>query len=304
MRMCNVSHVFGLFLISLAALPPLEAAEQGDRPYREEIRKWREDHRANLKKDNGWLTLSGLFWLRDGRNTFGTGANNDIVLPEGSAPEKTGEFLFHEGKTRLVAAKDAALMLNGRPVDAETELKPDTTGDPDRITVGRLRMIVIQRGSRYGIRLWDNASQVRRDFRGSRWFPVQEPFRVTAQFTSYTQPKMIPILNVLGDTEPNPSPGYATFELAGKPCRLEPLLEGDHLFFIIKDLTSGKQTYAAGRFLYTGLPQDGKLLLDFNKAENPPCAFTAYATCPLAPRQNYLPVEVTAGERKPEAAGH
>ncbi len=264
------------------------------------VAKWREGYEADLKKDNGWLTLAGLFWLKEGRNTFGTRADNDIVLPEGSAPEKTGAFLFHGGKTRLVMNSGAALMVNGRPATAEMELKPDTTGEPDRITTGRLRMLVIRRGSRYGIRLWDNASSVRRDFRGAQWFPIQEGFRVTAQFTSYAQPKMIPILNVLGDTEQNPSPGFATFELEGKTCHLEPLLEGDHLFFIIKDLTSGKETYPAGRFLYTSLPKDGKVVLDFNKAENPPCAFTAYATCPLPPKQNHLPAAVTAGERKPD----
>jgi uncharacterized protein (DUF1684 family) len=190
-------------------------------------------------------------------------------------------------------------MVNGKPAAGDIELKPDSSGSPDRITTGRLRMIVIQRGHRFGIRLWDSDSAVRRNYPGSQWFPVREAFRVTAQFISYPQPKMIPILNVLGDTEPSPSPGYATFELEGKMCRLEPLLEGDHLFFILKDLTSGKETYAAGRFLYTGMPKDGKLIVDFNKAENPPCAFTPYATCPLPPKQNHLPVAVTAGERKP-----
>jgi len=284
----------------------LATAETGGGGYRAEIQTWRAGYEADLKRDNGWLTLAGLFWLKEGRNTFGTSAENDIVLPPGSAPEKAGAFLFHDGKTRLALSSGTAFMINGKPANVETGLKPDATGAPDRVTTGHLSMIVIQRGSRFGIRLWDNDSAVRRDFPGSQWFPVHEVFRVTAQFTSYPQPKMIPILNVLGDTEQNPSPGYATFKLESKTCRLEPLLEGDHLFFILKDLTSGKETYAAGRFLYTGMPKDGKLILDFNKAENPPCAFTAFATCPLPPKQNHLPVAVTAGERKPAhgAAAH
>jgi uncharacterized protein (DUF1684 family) len=304
----NIFHICRVFLaISLAA------AEVGDSAYRAEIQKWREGYEENLKKDNGWLTLAGLFWLKEGENDFGTGSGNAIVLPKGSAPGAAGTFLFHQGQTRLRLNDGVPALVNGSPLrtkaqgalgwllaqPAETLLHPDTSQTPDRITLGRLTMIVIQRGNRFGIRLWDNASKARTDFRGSQWFPVHERFRVMARFTSYPQPKMIPILNVLGDTEQNPSPGYATFELAGKTSHLEPLLEGDHLFFIMKDLTSGRQTYAAGRFLYTGMPKDGRLILDFNKAENPPCAFTVYATCPLPPKQNHQLVEITAGERKP-----
>jgi uncharacterized protein len=297
----DLSHI-GWWLVALS----LAAAQAGGSGYREEIQKWRTGYEADLKKGNGWLTLAGLFWLKEGDNTFGTSAENDIVLPPGSSPEKAGAFLFNDGKTRLALSRGAAFMSNGKPAPTQMEIKPDSTGAPDRITTGHLSMIVIQRGNRFGIRLWDNASQTRRNFPGSQWFPIQEAFRVTAQFTSYSQPKVIPILNVLGDTEQNPSPGFATFKLKGKTCRLEPLLEGDHLFFILKDLTSSKETYAAGRFLYTAMPKDGKLILDFNKAENPPCAFTAYATCPLPPKQNHLPVAVTAGERKPAngAASH
>ena len=274
----------------------LTAAEHGDRAYRGEIQKWRKNYEANLRQDNGWLTLAGLFWLKEGNNRFGAGLGNDIVLPEGSAPEKAGTFIFHHGNTRLLAQHGVPVLLNGKPVLAEMPLKPDTTGQPDRIALGRLSMIVIQRGSRHGIRLWDNANRARRDFRGTHWFPVTESHRLTARFVSYPQPKMIPIVNVLGDIDPNPSPGYAEFEIDGKPCRLEPVLEGNELFFLLKDLTSGKQTYPAGRFLYTDLPKDGKVILDFNKAHNPPCAFTAFATCPLPPRQNYLPVPIDAGE--------
>ncbi len=298
MRVRNLSHIWLRLAVSLAALS-LATAEVGGSGYRAEIQKWREGYEADLKKDNGWLALAGLFSLKEGNNTFGTSAENDIVLPPGSAPARAGAFLFHHGKTRLTLNAGSAFMVNGKPATEEMDLKPDSSGAPDRITTARLRMIVIERGSRFGIRLWDNDSAVRRDFPGSQWFPVRETFRVTADFTSYTQPKMIPILNVLGDTERIPSPGYATFKLEGKTCRLEPLLEGDHLFFILKDLSSGKETYAAGRFLYTGMPKDGKLILDFNKTENPPCAFTPYATCPLPPKQNHLPVAVTAGERKP-----
>jgi uncharacterized protein (DUF1684 family) len=279
----------------------LAAAEPGH-SYLQEIQKWREGYEANLKQDNGWLALAGLFWLKDGENRFGSGSANGIVLPAGSGPEIAGTFLFHEGTTTLAPSQGVPVMLNGQPIHAQTLVKPDSSGSPDRITLGRLSMIVIQRGTRYGIRMWDNGNPARREFNGSNWFLVKESYRVTAEFHSYSQPKMIPILNILGDTESNPSPGFATFEIAGKPCRLEPVVEDNRLFFMFKDTTSGRETYPAGRFLYTDLPKHGTVVLDFNKAHNPPCAFTPYATCPLPPRQNNLPVRIEAGERNYERA--
>ena len=291
MRVCIFPNLYCFpLVISLAAAGP------GDLAYRDEIQQWRATYEAKLKQDNGWLSLAGLFWLKEGENTFGTGSGNRIVLPEGAAPEMAGAFIFHGGQTKLRVDPGAPALLNGQAVRSETALKPDSSGDPDRITLGRLSMIVIKRGERYAIRLWDAQNPARLGFHGSRWFPVNESYRVTAQYTSYPQPRMINIANILGDTVPTPSPGFVTFKLNGTPCRLEPVLEGDHLFFILKDATSGRQTYPAGRFLYTPLPTGSTLVLDFNKAENPPCAFTPYATCPLPPKQNHLPVADEAGE--------
>jgi len=161
----DLSHI-GWWLVALS----LAAAEPGGGGYRAEIQKWREGYEADLKKDNGWLTLAGLFWLKEGNNTFGTSAENDIVLPKGSAPGQAGAFLFHDGKTRLRLKDGVRALVNGDPLrtksPAEIPLNPDTTGKPDRITLGRLSMIVIQRSNRFGIRLWDNNSAVRRDFPG------------------------------------------------------------------------------------------------------------------------------------------
>lgn len=299
MRICIVLHVCLSFAI-LAAAPD---APQSDPVYRQQIKKWRDDYDARLKQDDGWLTVAGLFWLKKGDNSFGTGLSNAIVLPKDSAPEFAGTFIFHDGKARLLPKPSVALLLNGRPVQTEMPLTPDSpSGKPDRVTLGGLSMIVIKRGDRYGIRLWDKTRSARRDFQGSRWFPIKTSYRITAAFTSYPQPKMLAILNILGDSEDTPSPGYATFEIDGKALRLEPVLEDNQLFFLFKDLTSGKQTYPAGRFVYADLPKDGKVILDFNKAHNPPCAFTSYATCPLPPRQNYLPVAIEAGELNYERA--
>ncbi len=283
-------------------LPTIWFATAQTAGYREEIEKWRAGYEAHLRQDNSWLSLAGLFWLREGNNTFGTGSGNNIVLPPGSAPEAAGAFTFHDGQTQLQPAPSIPILLNGAPVRAMTRLEPDSSGKPDRITLGRLSMIVIHRGTRYGIRLWDNQNPARSNFGGTHWFPIQASYRVIAQFTSYPQPKMIPILNILGDTEPTPSPGFATFEWEGKPCHLEPVSEDDRLFFMFKDATNGKETYPAGRFLYAALPRDGRVVLDFNEAENPPCAFTPYATCPLPPKQNHLAAAIEAGELAPDHA--
>ena len=178
-------------------------------------------------------------------------------------------------------------------------MRPDTSGSPDVLEMGTLTMNVIKRGDRFGIRLKDKNSPVRKGFTGLRWFDIQEDYRVEARWVSYPQPKPVKVPNVLGQTESMPSPGYAEFTLGGKPVRVDGVLEDPHaeqLFFILRDQTSGKETYGAGRFLYADLPKAGKVVLDFNKAYNPPCAFTPYATCPLPPPQNWMPVRVEAGE--------
>ena len=186
----------------------------------------------------------------------------------------------------------------GEPV-TEMELRSDKAGSPDVLVLGRLRMFVIERDGRLAIRLRDLESPMRRGFTGLRWFPVRESFRVTALWVPYDPPKLLRVPNILGYAERLPSPGRAVFALDGRELALEPVLEDPQeaqLFFIFKDGTSGKETYPAGRFLYAEMPKDGSVVLDFNKAYNPPCAFTAFATCPLPPEQNRLKVRIEAGE--------
>jgi len=238
-----------------------------DSAYKAVIAKWRRQKEAALKADGGWLTVTGLFWLKEGQNRVD------------SAP---GVFELHAGKT-VYRGDDGSVV----------EMKRDS-----KITAGSRTYTVIERAGRYGVRLKDNESKLRSGFTGMRWFPPRESYRVTAQFVSYSQPKTLAIPNILGSTYPSPSPGYAVFRINGQEFRLEPVIEEGEkeLFFIFGDQTAGKETYGAGRFLYTPLPRDGKVELDFNKAENPPCAFTPYATCPLPPKQNILPVRIEAGE--------
>ncbi|HTX35672.1 MAG TPA: DUF1684 domain-containing protein [Bryobacteraceae bacterium] len=250
--------------------------------YQSEIAAWHAQREAALKAENGWLSLAGLFWLHEGANPFGMDGSNQIVLPDG--PPKAGVFDLHQGKVTVTT--------NG----STRALVPDSA---DVVKAGRLNLFVIQRGGRFGIRLKDPQSQARREFHGIQSFPASEAWRVTAKFVP--EARKIPILNVLGQTEPSDSPGYAEFRLAGRELRLRPIIEepGDRqLFFIFRDQTSGKETYGAGRFLYTDLPKEGQVVLDFNKAYNPPCAFTPYATCPLPPPENRLAIRIEAGEKK------
>ena len=266
----------------------------GETSYRASIEQWRAQHESELKADGGWLTVSGLFWLKDGINRVGSNQANEIVLPRG--PAELGSFELHQGKTIFRGAPGVAVKLNGQPAGAVAPLKSDADGKPDKIQYDAFTMFVIHRGDRDAIRFKDTESESRKAFTGLHWFPVKENYRVIAKFVPYQPQKMLTIPNILGETEQDPSPGYVVFTLNGQSLRLDPVQEDDQLFFIFHDLTSGKETYPAGRFLYTDLPKNGEVVMDFNQAENPPCAFTAYATCPLPPKQNRLPVRVEAGE--------
>ena len=250
--------------------------------YQTEIAEWRNQREADLRRDGGWLTVTGLFWLREGANRFGTAAGNEIVLPSG--PAQAGVLELRKGKvTARVGGK-------------ESVIRADTD---DLVPVGRLRLYVIQRGDRYAIRLKDPDSPYLREFRGLDYFPAREDYRITARFVA--EPRKIPIANIVGQSELDDSPGYAVFQLHGRQFRLYPVLEepdAKSLFFIFRDETAGKETYGAGRFLDTDLPKDRKVVLDFNKAYNPPCAFTPYATCPLPPKENRITTRVEAGEKK------
>jgi uncharacterized protein (DUF1684 family) len=275
-------HIRMTKLASNLFLASLLAASTVNTDYRASVEHWRADQEGALKADDGWLTVAGLFWLKEGINTC-------------ECAPRIGTFDFQAGKTKFHASPGAKVMVNGKPAFS-TELKSDTDGNPDVVTAGTLTIFVIHRGARYGLRVKDKNSRFRKEFTGLRWFPVREEYRVIAKFVPNQTPRTIPIPNILGETDLEPSPGYATFTLGGKECRLDPVLEGNQYFFVFRDLTAGKETYASGRFLDADPPKDGKIVLDFNKAYNPPCAFTPFATCPLPPRQNRLAVRIEAGE--------
>ncbi|HEU0092171.1 MAG TPA: DUF1684 domain-containing protein [Vicinamibacteria bacterium] len=281
-------------------LASASAARAASPDYVHEIEDWRAQREEGLRAPDGWLSVVGLHWLREGTSTVGSAEGSDIRLPL-PAPPRVGTIDFTNGKAVIHVAPGVTVKSQDKPV-AELELHSDKGGKPDVLAIGPVTLYVIERGGRQALRVKDTESAQRRRFRGLEWYPVREALRIRARFTPYDPPKKIPIANVLGMVEPMPSPGYVTFQLGGRELRLDPVLEepdAKELFFILKDMTAGKDTYPAGRFLYAEMPKDGQVVLDFNKAYSPPCAFTSFATCPLPPRQNRLDVRIEAGEKKP-----
>jgi uncharacterized protein (DUF1684 family) len=260
----------------------LAAGLLADPSYFHDVEQYRAQREASLKQDDGWLCVVGLFRLKEGDNRVGRGQPNEIALPP-AAPEHFGKITFSDGK--------AVYYAEGAPA---RELKPNV----DIIRTGKISFFVIRRGADSFIRVRDNDSQIRRDFTGLKWFPIDPSWKIAATFTPYEQPKTIMFDSQNEVKQPMQSPGYVTFARNGKEYRLEPVVEGKELFFIFRDATSNKSTYGAARFLYAAPGKDGTVVLDFNKTVNPPCAFTPFATCPLPPPQNRLTLAITAGEKK------
>ncbi len=276
-----------------AALEPSSGTESA---YAATIEAWRQERRTSLEEPDSWLTLVGLFWLEEGAQTCGSGAEKDLVFPP-TAPEHLGTLYRDQRVVRFSAAPGAEVRIGGEPI-VEAELT--STGDePVIVSFGTFSFFVIERGDRLGIRLRDSASPVRQGFTGIESFPIDPAFRIRARFVPYDPPRSIRVPNVLGTTDEQDSPGALEFEAAGQVHHLDVLPGGEDEFFIIfADTTSGHETYGGGRFLYTPIPDDsGRVELDFNKAYNPPCVFTPYATCPLPPAQNRLALAVRAGEK-------
>ena len=257
--------------------------------YENEIKTWQTNRAERLKKEDSWLTLVGLDWLQEGENR----------APAGTVSLAGGKVAFNP-------TEDATI--DGKPVSGSVTLLADADeGGPTIVQTGSKRFNVIKRGDRFGLRIKDSQSPTRLNFTGLDYFPIDPKYRVEAKLEAYHPPKQVPITDVTGMTSNNIAPGSLVFELDGKEYRLDPIIEegSDELFIIFKDETSKDSTYEAGRYLYANKPgTDGKVIVDFNKAYNPPCVFTPYATCPLPPLQNRLAVRIEAGEKRYAGAKH
>lgn len=257
--------------------------------YSETIRAWQKHRNDGLRTPDGWLTLVGLFWLKPGDNTIGSGAKNDFVLPRNAAPERAGTLRV-EGKVV------SYLPEGGKSQKLSYPLLEDTTEKPDIAQAGRVSFFVIKRGDRLAIRARDSESPVLKSFSGVEFFPINPELHFQAKFIA--DEKRITILDVTGRTDMQVSPGRVEFAYRGRNYQLRPVFEGKTLFFLFKDPTNKTATYAAGRMLNTPQPVNGIVDLDFNRSYNPPCTFTVYATCPLPPKENRLPFPVEAGEKR------
>lgn len=260
--------------------------------------EWRAERTAELTKPDGWLSLIGLHFLKPGPNTVGSDKGNDVVLVQG--PGRFGVVTVGvESKVRFEIASGLEAKIAGQVVGSGDLLLGAGAVKPTLVSCGTVSFFVIERGGKMALRVRDSTSARRAHFAGLDYFPIDPSWCIAARWVAFEKSRMIPLVNILGQTSPALVPGKAVFERDGKTVELLAIDEGpgEPLFFVIADATSGKETYAAARFVYADLPKDGVVILDFNRAENPPCAFTPFATCPLPPKENRLPFGVTAGEK-------
>ena len=250
-----------------------------------EWKAWHEAREARLREPEGWLALVGLHWLEPGQNRV-------EGLP--------GVFTVRGGAVAL-AAPGGGYTLDGAPVDERT-LEPDGSERPDRLRIGSRTVLVIRRGDRLALRVWDAESPTRARFEGIDAYPPDPRWRIEARWEPFAPPREVEAPSAAGPAQKAQVPGRAHFTVDGRAVTLEPTADGDQLFFVFKDATAPRETYGAGRFLYASAPKDGTVTLDFNRAYNPPCAFTPHATCPLPRPQNVLQVRIEAGEKRP--GGH
>ena len=271
--------------------------------YNAAIKQQRAEREAGLRKPGGWLSLIGLDWLSEGRNSIGSAKDNDIVLLKG--PPKLGVVTLKNGKASIAIDPTSGATVDGKVI-GEAELANDASGKPSIVAAGTVSFFVIQRNDRIGLRIKDAEAEALKQFLGIDFFEIDPSWRVEARWVTFDKPQPLEIPDVVGTIYKLQVPGKAVFEHAGKTYELLPMNEDtkDGLFFVFADKTSGKITYGGGRFLDTEAPKDGKLILDFNLAYDPPCAFTPYATCPLAPPENRLKVAVEAGEKKYRGSSH
>lgn len=260
---------------------------------------YRRDRLAWMRSDKSPLALSGLFWLKPGTNTFGTQPDSDIVLPSGSGPARAGSFELSGKAVTVRIESDVAASLDGKQVRSQ-ELRSDGPS-PHVLHLNNLRLRIIERDGRMAVRLarLDNPLLLR--FERLDFFEIDPGYRVVGKFLPHQPPKKIKVATILGYADELDCPGIVQFTLNGKQLQLEPVYEtaGDsRLYFMFKDATNGKETYGGGRYLYSSLPKDGQVLLNFNQAHNPYCAYNEYSTCQIPPLQNWLKSPIRAGEKK------
>lgn len=294
-----IISLLGFFIISFLVGCGKENTTDSS-SYEKEIQEWRVKRFERLKSPTGWLSLAGLYWLEEGENTFGSDSSNRIVFPP-KAPPRLGVFILSGQQVTLKVDPSTTITTEGKPI-TEMVVYQEEMEKPVIMEHGALSWFIIKRGNKLGVRLRDSENPKIAALKPIDYYPIDPAWRIQARFVPYAEKKYITIENILGMKEEEASPGKLVFEYQGETYSLETLDSGDELFVIFRDATSGEETYGLGRYLYVQKPAPGETTwIDFNKAYNPPCAYTDYATCPIPPPENHLPFPVTAGEKY---AGH
>jgi uncharacterized protein (DUF1684 family) len=291
--------LFSIPMALLLACQPVNTREaEADRAaYVQEIEDWQKKRNDYQVSENGWVNLAGLFWLKEGINSFGSATSNDLIFPENKIPERAGFFILRNGVVAIKGNPGVKFRINNMEMEGGLAFHPDSAHVV--MEYGPLRWFVIRRDDKTGIRLRDLENPLLKEFKGIDFFPVDPQWRLEGKVEWADSSRTIEVTNVLGQTARQRSVATLVFSWQGKEYKLDALDEGNKEFFLIfGDDTNARETYGAGRYLYAPLPDShGRVTLDFNKAYNPPCAFTEFATCPLPPRQNVLPFAIRAGEK-------
>jgi len=286
-----------IILFSLNSCKNENLEAKGSPEYFEEIKQWDQKRVERLKADDGWLNLVGRSWLKLGENKFGSAKENDVVIESDKVPDFMGVFIFQDSTVTMKVNDGVVVLFNDGPVK-EMIMIGDTKKEMTVFQYKSIKWNLIVRNELYGIRFRDLESELVKNFNGIERFPVNEDWKISAEFEAYDPPRKISVPNVLGQIDEEPSPGAIVFTRDGQTYRIEAVDAGDRLWFIFADGTSGEETYGGGRFLYTDKADStGKVIVDFNKAYNPPCVLTKFATCPLPPKENYIKLRITAGEK-------
>jgi uncharacterized protein (DUF1684 family) len=264
--------------------------------YVESITQWQHQRLERLKSKTGWLNLAGLFWLEEGENSFGSDPSNDVVFPEKADPF-CGTLILEQGKVFL-RVKEGVQIAVGDSLVSQAELLNDHEDHTTQLQQGDLAWYIIKRGERYGIRMRDYKHPRIEELDHIPSYPIQTGYVVEATLKPFEQPRTMTLATpVEGFTESYQCPGELHFTIHKQDLVLFPFSSGKGYFFVFADETTGMETYGAGRFMYSTPDSTGRIILDFNKAYNPPCAFSPYATCPMPPRENFLPIAIEAGEK-------
>ncbi len=280
-------------LVLLLACGPSKPTEE----YIREIENWKVDRLKDLKGEKGYVNLAGLFWLKKGKNSFGSSEHSDLVFPASKSPENLGSFILQNDSVTMVISGNPGVTSSGSVVAEQTQAYNGDMENTLEFNLGSLRWTVIKRGEQFGVRLRDLEHENLTNMDPIEFFDLDPNMRVVADFVPYDPPKFVKTANVLGMVYDAEVPGLLKFELKGQKYEMEPNLDGDlHLRFT--DETTGEETYGLGRYLHADMPdENNKVVVDFNRAYNPPCAFTEFATCPIPPKANHIAFKLMAGEK-------